>query len=343
MCANEFTARCYPVWFATNRAPRVATDLSQGFGDVTDDSIHYGRVVVPLSNVPVSLAPVTHLWGRLTESGPGIPLEPGGAQTDALGWAHDLRHVVSGFDPKERDIVVYIHGFGVSFDDAAEQAAQLGSRLRVPGVMAMFSWPSHGRQGPLNYLSDLTAVENSEEELADFLARLGRLAGPGRVHVIAHSLGVYGFLRALHAATAQAQIIEPKMHFGQIILAAPDIDERLFRRLVRVAPALSEKTTLYVADEDLAVRASERSHGDRRAGLLPTSPLVGAIDTIEVLGRASRVQVGHSYFRDDPSVLKDIQTLIYFGESPAERQQRNGFPLTGQPPRRASWVIRNEH
>ena len=342
VCANEFTAHCYPVWFATNRAPLDRADLSLGFGDSTDDSVHYGRVLVPLPPVPAASAPVSQLWSRLADPAQAIALQDGHRLNDSAAWERDLHQVLSVLDPKERDVVVYIHGFGNSFEETAEQAAMLGATLRVPGVMAMFSWPSHGKQGPFNYLSDLTAVENSEEELAGFLARLGRMAGSGRVHIVAHSLGVYGLLRSLQSATAQAQIIEPKMHFGQIILAAPDIDDRLFRRLVAVVPALCEKTTLYVADADLAVKASELIHGDHRVGLLPTAPLTGGIDTVEVLGRASRVEVGHSYFRDGPGVLKDIQTLIYFGESPPLRQQRNGFPLAADPPRPDTWSIRNE-
>jgi esterase/lipase superfamily enzyme len=37
-------------------------------------------------------------------------------------------------------------------------------------VMAMFSWPSQGKHGPLNYLADITAIENSEDELGVWAA-----------------------------------------------------------------------------------------------------------------------------------------------------------------------------
>jgi esterase/lipase superfamily enzyme len=239
--------------------------------------------------------------------------------------------------------VVYIHGFGNTFEQAAEQAATLGVALRVPGVMAMFSWPSQGKQGPLSYLRDISSLENSEDELAEFLARLGRLAGPGHVHIIAHSLGVNGFLRSMQSATARAQILAPKMHFGQIIFAAPDVNARLFRRLATTVAALSSRTTLYIAHEDMAVKASEFLHGDHRIGLLPTDPLTGAMDTVEVMGRPSNLDVGHSYFRDAPGVLKDIQTLIYFGESPKKRQQRNGAPVPDEPLRKQAWIIHNQN
>ncbi len=342
-CADKFNQTCYPVWFATNRAHVPAIDADRGFGDATDDSTHYGRLIVP---VPTALLKSSVEQSRprdVSDDPPMVVLRSNRVLGDPTAWESDISSVLSGLDQRDRDVVVYIHGFGTSFDQGAQEAAALGAALRVPGIMAMFSWPSQGKHSPLNYLADITSMENSEEELAGFLARLGRVAGPGRVHIIAHSLGVYGFLRSLQSATARAQILEPQMHFGQVILAAPDINERLFRRLSAVLTPLSKRTTLYVADEDLAVRASELLHGDRRIGLLPISPPLDAIDTIEILGRSSKVEVGHSYFRDAPVVLRDIQTLLYFDESPEERHARNGFPVAGDSQQTQAWVIRNQN
>ena len=38
----------------------------------------------------------------------------------------------------------FLHGFNVSFEDAAIRAAQIGCDLKVPGATAFFSWPSRG-------------------------------------------------------------------------------------------------------------------------------------------------------------------------------------------------------
>ncbi len=78
-------------------------------------------------------------------------------------------------------------------------------------------------------------------------------------------------------------------------------------------------------------------------GLLPIGSPIDAIDTIEVLGRPSKVEVGHSYFRDAPTVLRDIQTLLYFGESPEERHARNGFPVADDRQRMQAWIIHNQN
>ena len=342
-CADKLTQTCYPVWYATNRAHVSAVDAESGFGDATDGSTRYGKLIVAVPNVAlIKPAESAQRRGIIADS-PTIALHNSNSLADPGAWESDISSVLSVLDQRDRDVVVYLHGFGTSFDQGAQEAATLGAALRVPGIMAMFSWPSQGKHSPLNYLTDITSVENSEEELAGFLARLGRIAGPGRVHIIAHSLGVYGLLRSMQSATARAQILEPQMHFGQVILAAPDINERLFRRLSAALTPLSKRTTLYVADEDLAVRASELLHGDRRIGLSPISPPLDAIDTIEILGRSSKVEVGHSYFRDAPVVLRDIQTLLYFDESPEERHVRNGYPVAGDSQQTHAWIIRNQN
>ena len=338
---GKHASACYPVWYATNRKPLAPTDFNQEFGDGTDDAVHYGRAVLSLQSTSAPHGSGAQECAQIAAATPSNGQGNGGGYTDPNAWEQDLRDALARVDPVDRDIVVFVHGFANSFGQTAELAAHLGSELQVKGAMAIFSWPSRDKHDPFDYLADLSAVENSEEELGDFLARVGRIAGPGRVHVIAHSLGVYGFLRALHTAAARAQILDPQMHFGQVILAAPDIDERLFWRLAALVPAISDRTTLYVADQDIAVKVSEFIHGDHRMGLLPPVPLIDAIDTIEVLGRSSAIELGHSYFHDAPDVLTDIRTLIHFGESPLQRARRNGFPVADKPSHDGAWIIRN--
>lgn len=332
-CAQATGSICYPVWFATNRKPVDATDPSKGFSDMADGSVHYGKLTVAVADS--KLASPTAATLPAEAAADSVVVDP-------TVWQRELKKVVATLDNRDGDIVAYIHGFGNTFTDTAEHAASLGAALQVRGAMAMFSWPSRGKRDPLNYLTDLTAIENSEEELADFLALLGRIAAPGRVHVVAHSMGVYGLLRALQSNTARNEILNPGMHFGQIILAAPDVNERLFRRLAAVTPAISNRTTLYVADEDIAVKISEYIHGDQRVGLAPPVPPIGAIDTVQVQGRQSKVEMGHSYFRDSVDVLRDIRSLIESGESAGQRASHVDSPLVVEPALGGVWVIHND-
>lgn len=58
-------------------------------------------------------------------------------------WAGLARKLENWWDAGQRNLFVLIHGFNVSFEEAAVRAAQIGYDLKVPGEMAFYSWPSH--------------------------------------------------------------------------------------------------------------------------------------------------------------------------------------------------------
>jgi len=233
-------------------------------------------------------------------------------------------------------VLVYIHGFNTSFDDAARRAAQLGFDLKVPGITVLYSWPSRGSVSA--YVTDLSAIEASEAQIADFLVAVTALADSGKVHLIAHSMGNRGLLRAMHRATTQAAL-RSGTRFGQIFLSAPDMNPALFRQLASVYPQVAERTTLYVADQDKALAALEwMTEGGRVGGAPPVLVLPG-IDTVRVHG-SSLFQLGHSYFAEEPDVLRDIRAQLYWREPPERRRARFGWPVpdtsAGTP---GAWVI----
>src|SRR5262249_10158844 len=120
----------------------------------------------------------------------------------------------------ENFAVVFVHGYNVSFKEAALRAAQIGFDLSIQGAMAFFSSPS---QGTLKgYFADAAAIEASENAITDFLVDFGNLSGAQTVHIIAHSMGSRAVLRALHRIAERARR-RSKAKFGQIILAAADV------------------------------------------------------------------------------------------------------------------------
>ena len=142
----------------------------------------------------------------------------------------------------------------------------------------------------------------------------------------------------MHRATTQAAL-RSGTRFGQIFLSAPDVNASLFRQLASVYPQVAERTTLYVADQDKAIAALEWMTEDVRVGAAPPVLILPGIDTVRVRG-SSLFQLGHSYFAEEPDVLRDIRAQLYFKESPARRQARNGWPVPDTMPGAAgSWVI----
>jgi esterase/lipase superfamily enzyme len=113
--------------------------------------------------------------------------------------------------------------------------------------------------------------------------------------------------------------IQPKPHFSQVMLAAPDMDAEVFRdelapRMLKVARGI----TLYGASDDLAIRASRRAHDTPRAGEGgPDLPIVPGIDSIDVTGIDTSF-LKHSYI-GGVSVLGDIAQMICEGKKTSER------------------------
>jgi esterase/lipase superfamily enzyme len=210
---------------------------------------------------------------------------------------------------------VFIHGYNVSFENAAIRAAQIGCDLSVPGATAFFSWPS--RASPLAYPVDEATIEASEGALTDFLVDFSAHCGADWVDVIAHSMGNRGLLRALQRISANAETSRPR--FGQIILAAPDVDRDLFVDLSELYSRHAERTTLYASDRDLPVHASSMLHDAPRAGYYRPYTVVPGIDTIAVPSFNIDL-LGHGYFAQAASLLHDIFDVIRHGSAPGLRQ-----------------------
>jgi esterase/lipase superfamily enzyme len=334
-CPPEFSGSCYPVWFGTNRKPLSESHPEQGFGSDFDDRLHFGKRIVriPSSHRPGELG--SPLWKRLlTQVDDRIAVDPATVLSEDA-FTREVRNFLAGLDPADRNVLVFIHGFNTSFDDAARRAAQLGFDLKVPGITAFYSWPSRGNLS--SYLTDVSSIEASEDQIAEFLIKLTALAPRGKVHIIAHSMGNRGLLRAMHRATTQAAL-RAGTRFGQIFLAAPDVDVKLFRQLASVYPQVSERTTLYVADQDKALAALEWVGDVTRVGGAPPVLVLPGIDTVRVHG-SGIFRIGHSYVAEELDVLRDIGAQLYWGESPEKRRARYGWPVPDEAGTRGSWVI----
>jgi esterase/lipase superfamily enzyme len=216
----------------------------------------------------------------------------------------------------ERDSLVFLHGYNVDFDEAAIRAAQIGYDLKVPGSTAFFSWPSCGTIH--GYPTDETCIEASESSIAAFLDDFVARAGATRVHLIAHSMGNRGLLRALQRLAGRFSE-QSGVPFGQIILAAPDIDSEVFASLAELFPAFGQRTTLYTSPKDRAVAASRFLHTYPRAGLTPPVTVVPGVDTVEVPQFNVFELFGHGYFAEADAVLHDMFDLIRRNASPDHR------------------------
>jgi len=311
----------YPVWYGTNRVPVNRQDEKKGYtsNPEPDSLTHYGKclVVIPKSHTYGSVgSPWYRRWIKGSDDRLSvkefIPLTED-------NFIKDVSATLSNEALYDRSILVYIHGFNVSFEEAAIRAAQIGFDLKVPGITSFYSWPSQGKWTLNDYMADADNIKISEESLANFLVKMANDSKANRVHIIAHSMGNQGLLNAMNGAIAKAAVSGIK--FGQIFLAAPDVDVVLFKKLASIYPRMSERTTLYVSAKDKVVEASSWLRNDQpRVGYTPPITIVDGIDTIE----ATKIDIGvlgHSYFSEAAGILHDMHDLLLHNDPPKRRTQ----------------------
>lgn len=223
----------------------------------------------------------------------------------------DIRQV------RRRQVLIFVHGYNVSFSDAARRTAQLKYDLAFDGPALFYSWPSQATYE--GYPQDEANIEWSEPHLVNFFHMIAREAGADSIYLVAHSMGSRGTVKALNRLRDQFGERE-RSQFKEVVLAAPDIDAEVFRE--DVLPRLrttSSRVTLYTSSKDKALRASKEFHGYRRLGDSVSGVFVGnGLDVIDATAVCTDF-VGHSCFGSSNSIISDMFYLFQEGKSAGER------------------------
>jgi esterase/lipase superfamily enzyme len=313
------------LFYATDREATGSSDPYRFFGAnrKEGDALHYGRCEV---SIPV----LDHRKGRV--EAPLFGLE--------FLRSPEKHIILKSVEPMERDtffqeirealrpdaieaewgddVLLFVHGYNVSFNQAARRTAQIAYDMGFDGVPMMFSWPSNARLTA--YFADRENIEWSVTHIEQFLDELLQQARPGRLHLIAHSMGNEGLLRALGflARRYDGQNVPPL--FENVILAAPDFDTRIF--IEQYAPRiqhLARRWTVYASDKDQALNLSASLRSARRLGI-PTAVADG-IDTVDATGvevTPWSVPEFHSYYATKKRVMQDLVSVLR-GMAPRRR------------------------
>ncbi len=252
---------------------------------------------------------------------------------------------------RRKEVVLFVHGYGDSFEGAALTMGELCHFLGREFVCAIFSWPAGGRRGILfGYDVDRESSEYAIEDLLKTLRIVAGAPGVQRVHVIAHSRGTDTLASALAQLSAEAYALQSsptrEFHVGNVVLIAPDLDgdvalTKIFKVFsdpdlpfggkadpaVVIPPSPGLKVTLYVSPHDKAIAVASWMFGSiARLGRIDTTMFSEKqIEEIDKLGGVDIVQVegatdlfGHSYFISNPRVSADIIAMLRYGLKPNE-------------------------
>lgn len=226
----------------------------------------------------------------------------------------DLRARVR--DSVKSSAFLFVHGYNVTFEDAAKRTAQISYDLSFDGAPIFYSWPSQGITPA--YTVDEQNIEWAQTNLQNFLEDFFERSDAQNVYLIAHSMGNRALTRAVASLLIDKPIIRGRLK--EVILAAPDIDAEVFKR--DIVPAFTKTdspVTLYASSEDLALAASKQVHGYPRAGDSGQGlVVVPGIETIDAT-HVNTGLLGHSYFAETRSIIDDMYYLIRYGHRADQR------------------------
>lgn len=185
------------------------------------------------------------------------------------------------------DVLIYIHGFNVSWNEAVGSALALQMMLdkcptRDPQQdlrIVLFSWPSDGMALPfVSYKSDRTEATGSGQAVGrgflkarDFLADLRDRAQAGGkpvcgqdIHLLCHSMGNFllqSALKKMRDFTPSATL--PRL-FEHVFLCAPDVDDNALENGgdLQTIDQISRQVTLYHNSNDKAMVISDYTKGN---------------------------------------------------------------------------------
>lgn len=298
------------IFFATNREPAGAGVYFSG-ARTRDRQLHYGvaKVNIPKSHKRGQLETPWMQIAALNDPRKHIYI----SELSKLGERQFFDTL--GSDATAEDVLVYIHGFNVPFEEAIRRGAQIAFDFGFPGEVVAFSWPSDGSL--VGYNADREDAYWSVKYAEEFFRKLRAGTGKKRLHVVAHSMGSQVLLQSLRLI-AYRNAAEPL--FETVILAAPDFDAGLFSEQIaaEIRP-LSANWVIYTSEKDGALNISSTINAVERLGT-PLTVIDGyqIIDATKIEVTPWNVPEFHSYYATKTKVITDMIAVLK-GETPEER------------------------
>ena len=270
-------------------------------------------------------------------------VEDAGLDADTVGAIKSINTIQQGqfsdsakgdlSDPG-RNLLVFIHGFDNTFENAITRAAFNQQWLEQSGVPAAstavvaFSWPSAGKLigfpfPSLAYRSDQTRAGQSGVHLMTFFANLQPLIDAARrkgnrVFLLAHSMGNWALQAAVESWFAHGN--GDAFLFEEAFLAAADEVYNSFEfgpqgRLSGLS-RLARRISIYSSERDEVLKLSsvlnlvqrlgqDGPHDESNSTLFPPDKYL-MVDCSNATDYAINPESSHQYYRRSPQVRADI-------------------------------------
>jgi esterase/lipase superfamily enzyme len=236
----------------------------------------------------------------------------------------DLAQARSWFNRKiketpKRQALVFIHGFNNRFEDAVYRFAQIVHDSDAKVVPILFTWPSRG--SVLAYGYDRESTNYSRDALELLLQALADDPNVDEVSILAHSMGNMVALEALRQMAIRDKRVPSKIK--NVMLASPDVDVDVFRRMMVDIGPTGPGMTLFVSRDDRALQVSRRVWGNvERLGQIDVSQEPYASDmsadgitVIDLTKLHTDDRLNHAKFAASPEVVQLIGTRLASGQA----------------------------
>ncbi len=302
-----------PLLVATTRRPVAAERPGFRYGTTDADALNFGYALVSVPSYRVRAeGDIPRAGNEEAPDAARLMFMSSLIPADSVRFLQRVREDLGR--TRSRDLLVFVHGYNSSFEDASVRLAQLVADMGYDGTAVLFSWPSAGALS--GYVRDQQTARNAGWHLLRLLREVLPRTNPDRIHVLAHSMGSEVLSKALSLVDRGDSL--PRL--GQVIFAAPDVDARTFaREILPILRDRSQGVTLYASSDDDALRASRALNGVWRLGLGGDSlTVLDGMTTID----ASRVRgdlLGHTLF-GNAALLSDLHAVLTEGRPASERR-----------------------
>ena len=333
------------VYFATNRNNKGSEknpDFGERFQEEGAHYVRYGRAVL---QKPRGVWSDDYKVKQVELFPESIPTDRKGAQL--LGSAAAMTGLRDLMVERDRDSLVYLHGFANDFASSLARAAELKVRYAFERGRELnvfvFSWPTNGEMVPwVSYYDDRADARASSVAIArTFLklrAFLGEITKKGEqcnqsLHLVAHSMGNYVLRHAVQAVKRELAGRPLERIFDHVFLMAADEDDDAFEKPHKLAvlPELARAVHVYYSEDDQALKISDKtkgnpdrlgSQGPRLKDNLPRKVIL--VDCADV-DETKLAHTRHQYYRQREEVVADVRQVLA-GVPPRQIKGREYLP-----------------
>ena len=205
-------------------------------------------------------------------------------------------------DNPENSALIFVHGFNVSFAEAAKRTARMSYKLQYQGAPLFFSWPAQS-----DYLQDEQNADHTVPQLVEFLKVVAEESTAENIYLIGSSMGCEPLCEALGKVKLNPEDMD---RIKELILIAPDINRNKFAE--KILPKLHNTRahiTVYTSSRDDKLALAHKKRFGVRLGDVSNNADMPGIDFVDASDVDTSLD-GKPRFVKQTSIYNDITNVI---------------------------------